>query len=607
MLHHFINHYYKNLQSTSTSAVSGDASVIQQRPLPTVPNNNNIQLVSPYNSSPTTVQQQGLPGTPTTPLAMGVQGPSSSNALFFSGNSPSSSGPQQPFPPQQYRYSVHPAATARGGALFSSAANSQLQPKAQLSPPSSADIYSSTHHRLALMPNAMLPRRSSSQDQLQYSGLMGGHNYHHLTSSAIAMQQARARASALYGSPTTSGQMMTFAQNQQRQLPLSLPPQQASPSGGYSTYPHPQHQQQQQAVLGRKQHHLSPMLQQQTSSPLQHLPSTSSQGQGSIYQSPSSAIYGHLMQQQQQHRSAAAAASALQPMAVIQPSMSYQNLHYESTMAAAAAAAAAGEHLAAFGGPGNAHPMYQQHHQHQRPMTSIGFSPSGRLEGGGAPIYQQLTHPPQQQSTSVSPPNALQLPTTSRQFPLSSTSSASLPSTPEHVLGGGVSSSNAPLPNFIYGTTSARTPLSVANYNQGGPQLSLRQSLTPPPPPSHPPPLSPCESTYGTVGGMSATQSLHLTNLQQQQAIYGTIGGGGAGRTSSSALLLQQGPQVQVNSGISATAGIVSAGQSSPLPSNKVRTRYVCIGGNESELSFQPNMVITNGMQSTLLFYIYLF
>ena len=39
-----------------------------------------------------------------------------------------------------------------------------------------------------------------------------------------------------------------------------------------------------------------------------------------------------------------------------------------------------------------------------------------------------------------------------------------------------------------------------------------------------------------------------------------------------------------------------SPAQNMPINFRKVRTRYACVGENDSELSFEPNMIITNGM-----------
>ncbi|XP_017460556.1 PREDICTED: rho GTPase-activating protein 26-like [Rhagoletis zephyria] len=327
------------------------------------------------------------------------------------------------------------------------------------------------------------------------------------------------------------------------------------------------------------------------------------QGQNALlYQSPSSAIYGHLMQQQQQQQQRPVAVGGLSQMAVIQPSISYQNLHYESSMAVAAAAA--GE-LANYGQSSAGHQQQLYNHS-QRPMTSIGFAmPNNRVDGsgggggggggvvGGSGLYQQFQHPQQliqqqqqQQQQSTSPPSQtlLSVSSSARPFALSSTSSASLPSTPEH--------SSA---NFHYGVlptaaaaTGARTPTAAHSLQHQQQQQKSMQTL---------PPIS--NNTYeqiAAIGGDGAILSTaHHQKPQQQQTIYGTIGqvrGGGVVPQLSSppgtatAIVVQQ--EIQKEASVDSKQSPLS------LPSSKVRTRYVCIGGNDSELSFQPNMIITN-------------
>ncbi|OTF82399.1 hypothetical protein BLA29_002506 [Euroglyphus maynei] len=52
--------------------------------------------------------------------------------------------------------------------------------------------------------------------------------------------------------------------------------------------------------------------------------------------------------------------------------------------------------------------------------------------------------------------------------------------------------------------------------------------------------------------------------------------------------------QPQPSNGKSIYASISNSPSSPPLIGRTVRTRYVCIGGTDCELSFQPNMIITN-------------
>jgi hypothetical protein len=182
-----------------------------------------------------------------------------------------------------------------------------------------------------------------------------------------------------------------------------------------------------------------------------------------------------------------------------------------------------------------------------RPMTSIGILPlASAMSGLGLEQQPNKVQPSQSLNLNATsrptsnPSSTLQPP---RQLHLSSTSSASLPSTPEH--------SQQPS-QFPYSHRA------VTNI-QGQPVK-----------PAHSP--SVVDSPFNGYEPAYTQQS--------QPQLYGTIG-----HQAHRPLMAQQSQSPQQH-----------PQQSPPILSTKVRTRYVCIGGSDSELSFQPNMIITNGI-----------
>ena len=370
------------------------------------------------------------------------------------------------------------------------------------------------YNRQLMVPNPNAVRRSSSQDQL-YSAIPG-------------VQRNR----ALYGSPNQNVPLSHLQHSQQRHL-------------GYSTFPHLQ------PNTTRKSLHLttsspSPSSSSTISTPAGYLAQASGQS-AHIYQAPlllknaqvtstsPAGIYGHIRG----------------PHQMLQPSMSYQNLHFNSEIAAAT------NEMGMGGYPNVAY---------TRPMTSIGILPLNSSLSTGNRVDTQLeqakmigpnlTSPSQMQPQSLPGLNRPSSNTTTlqpRQLNLSSTSSASLPSTPEH--------SQQPS-QFPY---RAHPPL----QSPVG-----KQSMTPPP-----------SVNLTSVDGASLrSPDLYgaIVNVPQSnhQNVYGTLGH----QAHRPASIIP--PQTMQSTGMHST--------NSQLPSTKVRTRYVCIG-SDSELSFQPNMIITNG------------
>ena len=206
----------------------------------------------------------------------------------------------------------------------------------------------------------------------------------------------------------------------------------------------------------------------------------------------------------------------------IQPSMSYQNLHYNSELSAINS-----EGL----GLGANHSM-NSGAQFSRPMTSIGYLPPTQY-------YDSIKLP----SSSVDPSQVNSILTNSsssmyrtlNHYPLSSSSSlgaTSLPNTPDTVN-----------PPTQFSQVSFRNPL-------GKPI-----SISPPPTENI---YEPLPSVYG-------------------QQIYGSVGSNTQNQNSS-----------HVN-------GVTNGA--------KVRTKYPCQAGSEQELSFNSNVIITNGQLRRIIIF----
>ncbi|KAH9421614.1 Rho GTPase-activating protein 42 [Dermatophagoides pteronyssinus] len=157
----------------------------------------------------------------------------------------------------------------------------------------------------------------------------------------------------------------------------------------------------------------------------------------------------------------------------------------------------------------------------------------------------------------------------SRPVNFSSSSSTSLPSTPEH------SQFSFKLPpatttTIIKSTTTTLTTSSAMAMNRNPIIVDQTGSTL----------TDPINELYGSTNSSSGVNHSHHHQQQQQQpnkSIYASISN--QQPTSSSLSSSQQQQQQQ---------------QQSSIIGRTVRTRYVCIGGTDCELSFQPNMIITN-------------
>ena len=404
---------------------------------------------------------------------------------------------------------------------------------------SDGSIYTVNRQLMLPITQQQAVRRSSSQDQL-YSIMPG-------------QMQQRAVGRTMFNTSNQTNVPLSHYQHYQPHRNI-----------GFSTFPHS---------------HLKPVhLTSSTPSPS---PSSSistypgsatymNQPQSSqhIYQTPlvlnasvtstASGIYGHLRT----------------PHQLLQPSVSYQNLHYNTEIAAN------NEMNLVTGGNEHAQMAYT------RPMTSIGIIPlhstlsplnrtpdSVPVAGGNGIVVSPSRLAIQQMhlvegeddgaglsGLSLSnPSNQL-----ARQMTFSSNSSASLPSTPEH--------SSQPS-QFPYIRT-------IQPSKQVSPETMKQSASTITPPPN----LTVDNGSSYVDGSASSIEHYGVIYPEvsaQPQSLYGTIGPQN---------MQNRQPLVTMKTAIQQQSQ-----QSNVLPSTKVRTRYRCIGGNDSELSFQPNMIITNG------------
>lgn len=220
---------------------------------------------------------------------------------------------------------------------------------------------------------------------------------------------------------------------------------------------------------------------------------------------------------------------------LMQPSISYQNIHYQTELS----------------GSGIDPKTMNDNHSlpYNRPMTSIGMLTSSALYPPQMPsqrpdlVQRGLVSSPTQQMSNLTLNNGsqplanLQMQSHPNRQVLSSSSSTSLPSTPEQTV-----SHNQPQ----YGQYRATQ------------QSHLHSPVKTPPP---------------FNSGDTSNEIYSMINCNSSPK-YGTA------KTA-------QPDQQSISSG------------NHSQHENRVRTRYVCIGNNDSELSFQPNMIITNGKLSS--------
>lgn len=365
---------------------------------------------------------------------------------------------------------------------------------------SSSQVITDTYGNRQFMQAVPVVRRSSSQDQL-YSVISNASRY----------------KPKIYGSSNNGPVPLTHLQHSQNYA--------------YPTYHMQQQQQpqQHQPTSPRKTVPVSPCSPSPSPSSTTSMPTNFSNPTSPIYQStiavkntsiPSSSLYGQIRSPQ-----------------LLQPSVSYQNLHYNADMM------------------GTSVDIKNSSNQlnYNRPMTSIGIIPLNstyasipRTESDSVKSDQFNYTTVNSNLSQVTPschqlsnPAALQ-----SRINFISTSSSSQPSTPEHTQ-----------QQFSY-----RVPQGV--------QIPIKQQVSPSSSIANTnrTVVDSVNDTSGPIHDRYPTIYYPTTN---QQSIYGTIG--------------HQAPRT------------VTISQQSTLPSTTVRTRYVCIGGSDSELSFQPNMIITNG------------
>lgn len=323
-------------------------------------------------------------------------------------------------------------------------------------------------------------RRSSSQDQL----------YSIIPANATAPQRFKYKP---YGSPN-NGPIQPLHLQQQTYV--------------YPTYQHLAHQQ----TSPRKSIHLSPCSPSQ--SPSSNLSFTNA----------TSPIYQTSLKNTSTSGANALSCPLRSTNPLLQPSVSYQNLHFNSDL---------------LGGAGNSGlEVKGQAVHYNRPMTSIGIIPLNSTYHTAIPASAVAETESAKSDQSSYAPNQIPLSGSQQQGRVNyvATSSSSLPSTPEHSA-----------QQFTY-----RLPLRHQN------------------------PSSPVRA----IDPADSLGNVYYSPPGNQQSIYGTIG-----------------PQA-------APRNVIISPQSSSLPSTTVRTRYVCIGGSDSELSFQPNMIITNGEPQFLVPYV---